>query len=119
MAHSPALSKLVDTLIKENASDLHLSEGRQPYVRVAGFLVPLTQEAVLTRAAIQSFLGEMISKEQYARFEEDKELDFSFAYGEQARFRGNAFIQQGHVGIALRLIPKIIRTLERLLRSLR
>ncbi len=114
MTHSPALSHLIDTLIKENASDLHLSEGRHPTVRAAGFLVPLANEAVITREVADSFLQEMISKEQYAQFKNTKELDFSFSYEDKVRFRGNAFIQQGQVGIALRLIPKVIRTLEEL-----
>ncbi|MEN9647622.1 MAG: hypothetical protein RLY57_426 [Candidatus Parcubacteria bacterium] len=114
MAHSQALSQLIETLIKENASDLHLSEGRHPNVRVAGFLVPLVKEELLTKEATLAFLKEMISKEQFAQFEEKKELDFSFAFADKARFRGNAFVQQGQVGIALRLIPKVIRTLDEL-----
>ena len=114
MAHSQALSKLIDILIKENASDLHLSEGRHPTVRVAGFLVPLAQEVLLTRDVTEGFLKEMISQDLYDQFAANKELDFSFAYNEKARFRGNAFIQQGQVGIALRLIPKSIRSLEEL-----
>lgn len=114
MAYSQALSHLIETLVKENASDLHLSEGRHPNVRVAGFLVPLVKEEVLSKEATAAYLKEMISKDQYAEFEKNKELDFSFAFEDKARFRGNAFVQQGQVGIALRLIPKVIRTLEEL-----
>lgn len=114
MAHTQALSNLFDTLIKENASDLHISEGRHPNVRVAGFLVPLIKEAVITREVAAAYLKEMVTKEQYEEFEKNKELDFSFSFGDKIRFRGNAFIQQGHVGIALRIIPKVIRTLEEL-----
>lgn len=114
MAYSQALSNLIEILIKENASDLHLSEGKNPTVRSAGFLVPLVKEAVLTKEATSAFLKEMVSDVQYEMFQKSKELDFSFAYGDKVRFRGNAFIQQGRVGIALRLIPKLIKSIEEL-----
>jgi twitching motility protein PilT len=114
MAYSEALSVLIETVIKENASDLHLSEGRHPMVRTSGFLVALANQPELTRESTEAFLREIISEEQFKTFNENKELDFSFTYGDKARFRGNAFIQQGHVGIALRLIPKVIKTLKEL-----
>jgi len=106
------LNDLLSTVIKEGASDLHLSEGRQPTIRVAGSLLPLTRKAALTRADTEAFLDIMIAPEVKQRFKDTKEVDFSYSFNDGARFRGNAYFQQGHISIALRLIPKQIKTIE-------
>ncbi len=114
MTHAEQLENLIDIVIKENASDLHLSEGRHPSVRVSGALIPLVKIATLTHEDTRGLLQALVSKELMTRFDVEKELDFSYSYKDKVRFRGNAFIQQGKVSVALRLIPKIIRTLEEL-----
>lgn len=108
------LEELIDYVIKEGASDLHLSEGRQPTIRVSGFLIPLVKKPRLTSADTEGFLSELLSPENKKLFFANKEIDFSYAYKDQARFRGNGFFQQGAVSIALRLIPKKIRSFEEL-----
>lgn len=108
------LEALVDTVIAQGASDLHMSVGIQPTVRVSGVLTPLLQEAVLTKDDMQGFLNEMISPERMHKFIETQEADFSYAAGEKARFRGNAYFERGTIGIALRLIPHFIRSLQEL-----
>lgn len=114
MDHKIELENLVETVIKEGASDLHLAEGRHPSIRVAGFLIPLVKKPAVTRADIEGMLTVLLNPEFKKRFMETKEIDFSCSFGDIARFRGNGFFQQGKISIALRLIPKKIRTLPEL-----
>ena len=114
MEYRKILDELIETVIKEGASDLHLSEGRQPTIRVSGFLVPLIKKEALSKEDTLGLLAELLPKEGFSRFLETKEVDFSWGYKDGSRFRGNAYFEQGTVGIALRLIPKNIRTLEEL-----
>lgn len=107
------LIDLIKTVMSEGASDLHLSEGRHPTIRVSGMLLPLVKHAELTKADTEGILHELLSEKNKELFYSNKEIDFSYSHGE-ARFRGNAFFQQGAVSIALRMIPKIIRTFEEL-----
>ncbi|MES2409314.1 MAG: PilT/PilU family type 4a pilus ATPase [Patescibacteria group bacterium] len=106
------LSDLLEIVVREGASDLHLSEGRQPNIRVAGSLVPLARKSVLKREDTNALLDLMISKEMKDLFLSSKEVDFSYDFNDNGRFRGNAYFQQGHISIALRLIPKQIKTVE-------
>lgn len=106
------LDSLIETVIKEGASDMHLSEGHQPIIRINGGLVPLIRKTVLQKEDTDAFLS-LLMKEDFRKiFLEKKEIDFSYNYKNIARFRGNAFFQQGKVSIALRFIPKSIRTME-------
>jgi len=107
------LDDLVETVIREGASDLHLSAGRHPYIRVSGFLFPLAKKEALSAADTMGLLSVLVSAENLRRFKETKELDFSYSC-DHVRFRGNAFFQQGMVSIALRFIPRQIKTLAEL-----
>ncbi len=113
MEHVNFLNELIDIVIKEGGSDLHLSEGRTPFIRVSGFLIPLVKEKVLTHENLEGFLSELIPAEDKANFMEKHEMDFAYAHS-KGRFRGNAFFHLGKISIALRLIPNRIRTLEEL-----
>ncbi len=106
------LNDLIDSVIREGASDLHISEGRVPTLRVNGVLIPLVKKDPLKREDTDAFLSLLMTVENKKLFLERKEMDFSFEYKEGARFRGNAFFQQGHVSIALRFIPKVIKNLD-------
>lgn len=108
------LSGLIDLVIAQGGSDLHLGEGSAPILRVAGRLTPVLSEAVLTKADLQGLLAEMLTPEHSKRFAATQEVDFSYAHGEKARFRGNGYIERGRIGVALRLIPRSIRTLAEL-----
>ena len=112
MNYQDELNELLSAVVRENASDLHLSEGRHPTVRINGNLLPLVKKNMLTHDDIVGLLKVMLGEEKEKRFVENKEFDFSYRFGDIARFRGNAYIQQGYYGIALRLIPKQIKTLE-------
>lgn len=114
MDYSTELNDLVDIVIKEGASDLHLSEGRHPTIRVSGQLVPLVRKKALTTEDTKAILKELMPAEFVKIFLEKKEIDFSFSVDGKARFRGNAYFQQGHISIALRFIPKNSRTFDEL-----
>ena len=114
MDYAKELEQLILTVIKEGGSDLHISEGRHPTIRVTGALIPLLKHRVFSKEDTLGFVVELLTPENKKRFLETKEIDFSYSYKNEARFRGNGYFQQGAVGIALRLIPRKIRTLEEL-----
>lgn len=113
MEHRTVLEGLIETVTKEGGSDLHLSEERIPVIRVSGFLIPLVKEAVLTRENLEAILTQILTPEAKKEFFDTKEIDFAYAHP-LGRFRGNAFFRLGKISIALRLIPKYIRTLDEL-----
>ena len=107
------IDKLITTLIREGGSDLHLSVGRYPAIRVSGQLIFLVNEAVLTKDEIMGMLGTMIDKAKLDRFITSQEIDFSFDFNGTARLRGNAYFQKGQIAMAFRLIPAV-KTLDEL-----
>ncbi len=118
-AYKQKLADLVALVVAQGASDLHLSEGMQPIMRVSGMLTPVLTEAALTHDDVQGLLGEMLSPAHLKRFTDTQEVDFSYqapadATGSGPRFRGNGCIERGRVGVALRLIPRSIRTFAEL-----
>jgi len=108
------LDNLLAVVIAQGASDLHLGEGVAPIIRVSGSLTPILTEQPLTHADVEGLLGQMLSPDQLKRFKDKQEIDFSYAAGEQARFRGNGFVERGQWGVALRLIPRQIRGISEL-----
>ena len=108
------LTDLIENLIQENASDLHLSEGRIPVMRVEGSLVPLEKYSVTNTADIKAMLDELLTQKQKESFIEDNEVDFAYDHKGIVRLRGNAYLQLGKISVALRLIPKRIQTLTEL-----
>ncbi|MEI6528657.1 MAG: type IV pilus twitching motility protein PilT [bacterium] len=107
------LNELIEAVSREGGSDLHLSEGRHPTLRVSGMLLPLVKHPVMTKEDTDGVLDLLLSPENKKIFAETKEIDFSYSAGTN-RFRGNAYFQQGAVSVALRLIPKKIRSFEEL-----
>lgn len=108
------LHEIIDIIQSENGSDIHLSVGSHPIVRVAGSLIPLVKKPVLTDPDVEAFCRVLMTKEQFERYENTNEIDFSYAHSDGSRFRGNAYVQKGTKAVALRLIPNNIRTLEEL-----
>jgi twitching motility protein PilT len=116
MNYEKELEKLFDTVIAENASDLHLSEGRYPTIRISGQLIPIVSSQILTHEDIKGFVDFMTPKAVIKDFDTNKvELDFSYKYKEKARFRCNAYHQQGALSVSLRFIPKTVRTITDLM----
>ncbi len=113
MEYKKEIEQLVSTVIEEGASDLHLSEGRHPVVRVAGNLIPLVKSPLTSTADMKGFINEFLSEENRVKLEKVKDVDFSYSLTD-VRFRGNAYYQQDKISIALRLIPHVIRTLAEL-----
>lgn len=108
------LYNLIETAIREGVSDLHLSTGHHPRIRVTGDLISLVKEPVLSVQDTESFVSNLLSDDEKILFIENKEIDFSYEFAEGRRFRGNAFFQKDGIGIALRLIPDEIKTISEL-----
>ena len=108
------LKELLEVTVKEQASDLHLSVGHSPILRVSSRLIPLVKRKKLLPKDTQGLAMTLMTPEQYQRFLREKEIDFSYNFEERARFRVNTFLQEGEISIALRLIPTQIRTVEEL-----
>lgn len=105
---------LLQLTVDKQASDLHLVVGVPPMLRVDGELEAVNSEPVLTEALIGELLKEFLSTEQIERLDVNKEIDFSLAFSEKARFRVNAYTQKGSRAAAFRRIPLIIPTLDEL-----
>lgn len=115
MDHKKTLEELVSTVIREGGSDIHLGENRRPIIRVAGSLIPLLKKDVMSREEVSGILNSLLSEANKRTFAEKKQIDFAFTeQTTKARFRGNAYVQQGMICMAFRLIPDHIRTLEEL-----
>lgn len=108
------LEDIIDIIISERGSDIHLSVGSHPIIRVDGSLIPLAKKPVLTNADIAGFMKVMLSKEQEALFDETREIDFSFAAKDGVRFRGNGYYQKGSLSFALRHISNVIKNFSEL-----
>ncbi len=108
------LNNLLSTAAQQNASDLHLAVGRYPTLRIDGKLIPLQKESLLNKEAVEGLIFALLTPEQKEQFLKEKELDFSYAFEDKARFRINVFFQRGFAAAALRLIPAQIKTLEEL-----
>ncbi|MEI6169848.1 MAG: type IV pilus twitching motility protein PilT [Candidatus Saccharibacteria bacterium] len=106
------IEPLLDEVLKRDASDLHLQVGLPPMLRIDGSLTPVENPVALTIDQVKSLAYSVLDEKQRKMLESDLELDFSFAYGNLARFRVNAFHEKGNLAVALRLIPTVIRTIE-------
>ena len=114
MEYLQYLKKLLDIAVKEEASDLDISVGHVPNIRITGQLVPLSQEKIITVKDSQGIAFSMMTELQQKRFIEEKEMDFSYEHEDKGRFRVNVFSQRGSISLALRFIPSKIRTIEEL-----
>ncbi len=111
---NPLLDELVEIVARESASDLHLSVGKKPVIRVAGFLLPLEKFQALRQEDIEAFITIFFSSENMREFAIKKEANFAYTHKNNSRFRGNAFLTMGRTAIALRLVPSRIKTFKEL-----
>ena len=108
------LRALLQEMIDREASDLHVTAGERPKVRIDGDVVDSSVDHVLTPKDTLQLAYSVLTESQKKRFELDDELDFSFGIQNLARFRGNVFKQRGCVAMVLRMIPFSVRTFEEL-----
>jgi twitching motility protein PilT len=101
-------------VIERNASDLHLTAGAHPTVRVRGRLQPLEDYPVMTTEQTRETIYSILSNDQRQRLETEWQIDFAYAIPGRARFRVNAYYQRSAIGAAFRLIPFSIKTVDEL-----
>ncbi|MEU8775428.1 type IV pilus twitching motility protein PilT [Streptomyces sp. NPDC048606] len=107
------IDHLLDELLERGGSDLLLTTGSAPFLRVDGALRPVDGAALSDREADRLVTG-VLGEELTRRFRREKQVDFAFSWGERARLRGNAFVQRGASALALRIIPFDVPSSERL-----
>ncbi len=105
--------QLLETMLGKGASDLHLTTGSPPQIRLNGKLTVL-DHPVLEPADTKQLVYSVLTDAQKQRFEEENELDLSFGLKGMSRFRANVFMQRGAVAVAIRVIPFQIRSFEEL-----
>ena len=108
------LRELLEEMIKREASDLHITAGERPKIRVDGEITDSSVEHVLTPKDTLQIAYSVLTDNQKKRFENEDELDFSFGIQNLARFRGNCFKQRGCVSLVIRQIPFSIKTFDEL-----
>jgi len=107
------LTQLLAFAMQNNASDLHLSAGNPPMVRVYGEIKKVKSEA-LSGDDVRTMLYSIMSEEQRARYEKELDLDFSISFGEKTRFRVNSYNTSGGAAAVFRAIPSEIPSVDEL-----
>ena len=108
------VNDLLEDLLRRGGSDLHLTAGSPPQVRINGSLLPLDEYGVLKPAPLRSMIYSILTGRQKQELEEDLELDCSHPLVGRGRFRVNVFFQRGSIGAVMRAIPSDIMTLAEL-----
>jgi twitching motility protein PilT len=106
------IDPLLQQMWDQGASDLLITGGCPPRIRVSGSLVPIGEE--IGGSMIALIVEQMLNPEQRLAFEADKDIDFAFSWKQHGRLRANAFVQRGTVALELRMIPNRIPTMEEL-----
>ncbi|MEO8376059.1 MAG: PilT/PilU family type 4a pilus ATPase [Candidatus Sumerlaeota bacterium] len=110
----PVLDRMFDRMLETGASDLHLSEGQLPKLRLHGEIKPMEDFAYLERDHLKAMMKEVCDSQRFSLFEERGDLDFAYAYQNKARFRCNYNKQYAGYGAVFRTIPSRILTLDEL-----
>ncbi len=108
------INTILDLAMSEGASDVLISVGHPPVIRITGQLVPLLKEKIITADQSKGIALGLMEEEKKKKFLAEKEIDFAYDFEGKARFRVNAFFQRDCVSLALRLIPNKIKTVEEL-----
>jgi len=104
------LRTLLEEMIERDASDLHITAGERPKLRIDGDITDAKSEQVMTPKETLQIAYSVLTENQKKKFETEDELDFSFGIANLARFRGNCFKQRGCVSMVIRQIPIMIKT---------
>lgn len=108
------LEELFEICLKREATDLHLSPGFPPILRIDGNLVSLKEKPILSEEEVKELSLSLLVPQQQEKFWVQKDIDFSFNYQKKARFRANIYQQMGKLAAAFRFITTKIRTIEEL-----
>ncbi len=114
MQPEPKIELLLEQVVKRRGSDLHLQVGLPPVIRIDGKLSVLPNIAALTENVLETMIFSLLEEDQKQALLRDKEIDFSFAFGDLGRFRVNAFHERGNLATSMRLIPNQILSIEQL-----
>lgn len=109
---SLVIARIITTAAKRRASDIHLSMGNRPIVRVDDNLAELQEESIITKNFISGFLESIVDKYQKEVLEREKNISFVYLFQEKIRLRVNVFYQKGSPAISMKLIPLRVPTLE-------
>jgi len=110
----PELATLLDLVVTQGGSDLHLSAGGPPMIRVASQLLPVAGRKPLTNEETSAMLQSIVPEGRWDIFLKEQTIDLSYPHKADARFRVNGYVAQGTTAIAMRLIPRAIRTFAEL-----
>jgi twitching motility protein PilT len=105
------INGLLDSVVVENASDLHITVGANPHLRIDGKLLPFGKD-VLKPEDTEALIRAIATPEQFEKLQEAGGTDFGFTYNDRARFRVSIYRQKGFYGMSLRLLPTKILSLE-------
>ena len=110
----PKIDRLLDMMVKDEASDLHLSTGQRPFLRIHGIMTRIATEPILTSEAILGLLHEIMHEDGRVQLEQEMDTDFAYKVDRLGRFRVNGFHDMNGVGAVFRLIPDKIPTFDQL-----
>jgi len=108
------LLELLNFVIAEGGSDLHICAGESPMIRVSGELIPIAKYAPLTNEETEAMLKSIVLEDRWESFKKNQTIDISFEHRKDARFRVNGYCVQGVTALALRLVPHKISTFAEL-----
>lgn len=108
------LTELLDLVIAQAASDLHIFAGGPPMLRVASALLPVSRYKAFTAEDTEAMLKSIVPADRWEDFGRNQTIDLSYSHGEHDRFRVNGYYVQGSVAIAFRLIPRVVSTFAEL-----
>src|SRR5919199_3116816 len=112
--NSVNLRSLLEEMIERDASDLHITAGDRPKLRIDDDITDANVDVVLSPKDTLQLAYSILTENQKKRFEIEDELDFSFGIASVSRFRGNCFKQRGCVALVIRQIPFTVRSFEEL-----
>ncbi len=107
-------AEVLKRMVAERASDVHLTAGFAPAIRVRGRIMPLEEYPVLTGQETREVVYSILNSDQRKRFENELQIDLAYMIPGVARFRVNCFFQRGAISAAFRHIPEEIKSLESL-----
>ena len=114
MTSKEQLNQLLDIAIKKDASDLHISSGRPPILRLNKKLSAIAGYPNFTPEQIQGFVGCLLSEDQKKRLVRERDIDVAYSFNDKARFRVAVYYELSILSIVMRLIPAKIKTIDEL-----